>query len=307
MDKQATISGSSSQTWNASSTVTPTSSSNTLSDENTVAPPVIPPGKSDQQKKGRGHTGYIAIIVALVLIILTGGVFAAYAAFIHNPFAAASTPTVVQNSTPTTSGGITPTATVGATSTVSATSTNPTSGSNYSALQPGPGCDKNGGSWTPQGLSSITCGTEISLSTANIRGYMFLQLPNNKAFSSSNKIGVIGNPNYSSDCVGLDEQDANTGFLVEYCADGHWFIYTISPTDGSIVQTLDKNLTSTRSTVDISLALKGTTLTFSMDNETHSVNGISPIQPTKVAITYLANGSYYSIKVHDFSYTVLSS
>ena len=202
-------------------------------------------------------------------------------------------PTSVSTPSSTPINGSTPSSTV-----------QPSTSDNYSALQPGPGCDLGGGTWTPQGIKNITCGTQITDSASNTRSYLFLQLPNNKAFSSNNKVGIIGNPN-TFQCVGLEEQNANTGFLAEYCGDGHWFMYTIS-SDGTVVQTLDKNLTSTRETVDISLTLKGTTLSFSIDNEVHDVKGISPIQPTKVAITYL--DSYVeSITVNNFSYTVLPS
>ncbi len=247
-------------------------------------PPNQPPERPKQSKMI-----LVLSIVIVVLVVATG--LLAFAVLskpsTQGPVTASTATQVVQPTTSTNA------------STPLSTPTN-----NYSALQPGPGCDKNGGTWTPQGLSNISCGTQITLSARDIRGYLFLQLPNNKAFSSSNKIGVIGEPRYSQ-CIGLDEQDANTGFLVEYCADGHWFIYTISSTDGSIVQTLDKNLTSTRETVHISLAINGTKLAFSIDNEVHEVNNITPIQPTKVAITYLCDSSSSSITVNNFSYTVL--
>ncbi|HEY4035556.1 MAG TPA: hypothetical protein VGL94_16485 [Ktedonobacteraceae bacterium] len=258
-----------------------------------------------QPLKQRNIWRAVAMVMSIIAVVFAATTLLAYNHIINPPAARlTSIATQAPQQTATVS------APTSASTSSSMSTVQPSSPSNYSALQPGPGCDKNGGTWTPQGLGDITCGTAVSPSSANTRGYLFLQLPNNKAFSSNNKIGVIGNPgtpNGFLQCIGLDEQDANTGFLAEYCGDGHWFIYSIS-SDGTIVQTLAKDLTSTRTTVDIALTLQGTTLSFSMDNEMHEVNSITPIQPTKVAITYFANSGYAgSITTNNFSYTVLSS
>ncbi len=174
----------------------------------------------------------------------------------------------------------------------------------YSAAQPGPGCDTNGGTWTPQGIGNITCGTTVTPAT-NALGYLYLQLPNNEAFSPKNKISVIGSPSstFFNQCIGLAEQDANTGFLVQYCSNGAWSISSIS-SKGAIIQTLANSVTSTRATANISLTLDGSTLSFAIDTEMHQIN-ITPIQPIKVAIAYLSN--YGGITTNNFSYTVLSS
>jgi hypothetical protein len=251
----------------------------------------------------------IAIIVLIVLLVITAGAAGIFYLRSNSPSgqtANTTTPTTVATNTSGTTPTTAPTTSQTPDATPTTAPTVPSSSNNYSALQPGPGCDKNGGTWNPQGLGSITCGTQITVSTSDTRGYLYFQLPNNKAFSANNKIGVIGDPSSSYECLGLEEQDANSGFLVGYCGDGHWSIYSISPTDGSIVQTLDKNLTSTRDKVNISLSLKGSTLSLSIDSEVHEVS-ITPIQPTKVAITYNSRYTSDSITVNNFSYTVLPS
>jgi hypothetical protein len=100
--------------------------------------------------------------------------------------------------------------------------------------------------------------------------------------------------------------------MVDYCGDGSWNIYSISSA-GSIIHTIQRNVTSTRATTDISMTLKGATLTFSIDTETHTANNISPLTPTKMAIVYF--DSNYSgtccfnwhITVTNFGYTPLTA
>lgn len=205
--------------------------------------------------------------------------------------------------TATTDTGVTPTDTsttqTGTTPTVVATS--PTnSGNSYTAIQPGPGCDTSGGTWTPQSITGITCGTQLSVK-GGTRGYLYLQLPGNKAFSANNVIGISGTDQSDNDCIGLAEQGANSGYLAEFCGNGDWYIYSIS-SGGAVVQTLAKNITSTRPNEQLSLTLKGSTLSFSIDTEVHTVN-ITTFQPTKVAVTSYA--SYYDSNetVTNFSYT----
>jgi hypothetical protein len=275
--------------------------------------PTYPTGETNlpPPQRKRGRKGLVTLLVIAVIVVLVGGGlggFYFYTSYSKQVVASQSTPTVGVTATPVaTSAPATPTVGTTATS-VPTTSTTVTPGgisSSYTATQPGPGCDTNGGTWTPQGISKITCGTTIYVNTANSRGYLYLQLPNNKAFSSNNNIGISGTlQNYGDsvgNCVGLAEQDANTGFLVEYCNDGRWYIYSIS-SGGAIVKTLDKNITSTRTSEQISLTLKGTTLSFSIDSEIHTVS-ISPIQPTKVAITFFAGGGGESVPITNFSYT----
>jgi len=221
-----------------------------------------------------------------------------------NPTPVATTapgqPTTAPQPTPTPAANVTVTPTLP-----------PITGNDYSAVQPGPGCDSGGGTWAPQGpISNISCGTTITVNTDQGRGYLDLQLPANKAFSTDNRIGItstLGYDGYSDirNCGGLAEQDANSGFLVEYCNNGAWFIYSISGT-GAIVQTLDHSITSTRHTEALSLSLKGTTLTFIIDTEVHTLT-ISPLQPTKVAITYYTTYANNSINVANFSYITPSN
>lgn len=277
-----------------------------------------------QTPKRRKKGGVIfAVIVAIILI--GAAVAGAYVYTTHNTSLSKTNTTSTQGTTATTApttNSTTPTQsaaatvttvdTATATATLTSGSTTPTqsttattvtgSTNSYSATQPGPGCDSNGGTWTPQGISKITCGTQISVNSANARGYLSLQLPNNQTFSPNNSIGITGTLTGSNDCVGLAEQDANAGYLVEYCNDGNWHIYSISST-GAIVKTLAQSITSTRSNEQLSLSIKGTSLTFSIDSEVHKIN-ISAIQPTKVAVTYVT--PYYyggTVTITNFSYT----
>src|SRR5579859_460053 len=114
--------------------------------------------------------------VATLVLFISTVVFATTTllAYNHiiNPPAAKPTPIATQAPQQTTTG---PAPTSASTSS-SMSTVQPSTSNNYSALQPGPGCDKNGGTWTPQGLGDITCGTTVSPSSANIRGYLFLQL-----------------------------------------------------------------------------------------------------------------------------------
>ena len=277
----------------------------------------LPPLQPQQPRQGK--KGIIAILAVVVVVILVGAVVAGIFAYTsHNTASSKSgsssatqgttaTPAATTNSSSATQGTTaTPAATANSSSaTPSITATPAVTANAYSAIQPGPGCDTNGGTWTPQDIGKITCGTQITINSSNSRGYLYLQLPNNQPFSSNNTIGITGGLNGYSDsvgnCVGLAEQGVKSGFLVEYCYDGRWYIYSISST-GAIVQTLAKNITSTRTSEQLSLALKGTSLSFTIDSEVHIIN-VSPLQPTKVAITYFAGGGGESVTVTNFSYT----
>ena len=190
--------------------------------------------------------------------------------------------------------------------TTAITGTSSSSG-NYSATQLGSGCDPNGATWTPKGIDNITCGTTILIGAINSRGYLYLQLPNNAAFAANNAISVQGsNLQFygGSNCFGLAEQNATTGYLAEYCGSGHWAIYSISNT-GAMVRILANSITSTRQAEVISLTFKGSTLTFAIDTEVHTLS-ISPIQPVKVAIEGYSGTSNATIAIENFSYTIQS-
>ncbi len=290
--------------------------SNNMAGSNANYPPMAPLGSganlppSSPAPRRRGRGGIIAILILALIVILAGSGLYVF----RNSFLAAGKTGSTSTATVTTS--TTPTATTPSDATPTDTpvaSTTPTDGTptlvpttlntsnSYTAIQPGPGCDTNGGTWTPQDISNINCGTQLSVK-GNTRGYLYLQLPNNKAFSTSNVIGVSSSLNSgSSDCVGLAEQGANTGYLAQYCGNGNWSIYSIS-SGGAVVQTLAKNLTSTRANEQLSLTIKGTMLSFSIDTEVHNV-AITVLQPTKVAIAYLAGYYDSSTTVTNFSYT----
>ncbi|HEY0753910.1 MAG TPA: hypothetical protein VGD98_08125 [Ktedonobacteraceae bacterium] len=190
--------------------------------------------------------------------------------------------------------------------------------STYSTTQPGVICDKNGGVWNAQNLDGINCpttaGTQLIINVGGSRGYLDLQqLPHNQAFSSNNTLtvtGVLGGiaSGYQTKCIGLAERDANGGYSAEYCNNGAWFIASLS-SGGTILNKLEKGVVTMLTTVTISLALNGTTLSFSVENNAISTASISTLQPTKVAIVYdcvgyganqTINGNY--LLVQDFSY-----
>jgi hypothetical protein len=243
----------------------------------------------NQPLKRRNAWKTVTTVMFTLVIILASTTTFLLSHMTKSPIVSLTTPTAVAQQTATL-------VTARSTATASALG-------NYSAKQPGPGCDTNGGIWTPQGISEIICGTQVSVSSTNAMGYLYFQLPNNKAFSLKNKISILGQP-ANGQCIGLAEQGVNTGFLVQYCGSGAWSIFSIS-SKGAIIQTLDQNITSIRSTTNISLTFNGTVLSFSIDTEVHRIT-ISPIQPSKVAITY---SSIYGgiITTNSFVYTVLSN
>ena len=264
-----------------------------------------------QEKIGKvksGNAWKVATFGLLILVVILAT--ATTTLFLTRPQLGSTAPgptatQPIQHPTPT------PTSTVVATPTASqATSTQTQTSNNYSAPQPGPGCDTNGGTWTPQGIGNITCGTQVTPAANGTWGYLYLQLPNNQAFATSNKTNVTGTLDNSSECVGLAEQDTNTGFLAAYCADGTWSISSIS-NKGIITRTLQNSVTSTRRETTISLALNGTTLIFTIDTEAHQLT-VPALQPTKVAIAYDINSTCNhcfipTITTNNFSYITPAS
>jgi hypothetical protein len=243
--------------------------------------------------------------MTVLTIIFAATTYLAYNHIINPPAnGSASASTAV--ATPGTQQTLTSVATVSSTPTSSASTP---SSNDYSTTQPGPGCDKSGGTWTPKGsITNITCGTVTSDPTSTW-GYLYFQLPSNRAFSANNEISIAGG-NLATDtesgynCLGLAEQDANMGFLGTYCGNGKWFIYSISNT-GAIIQTLNQGITSTRTAEQISLAIQGTTLSLSIDTEIYKAS-ISSIQPIQVAIAVSEPGDA-SISIENFSYITPAS
>ena len=283
-------------------------------------PTTLPPAYQPQPPRPQRSMNPILIGVIGVLILALVAVLG------FGKLSSGNGPTGNTNPTATTSGatGANPTATTASTNPTATTAgTNPTttatvslpSTTDYAAAQPGPGCDTSGGTWTPKGIDKITCGTQLYIYQTQVYGYLSLQLPGGKAFAPNNVINVTGNPqagNSPAMCVGLAETDANTGYMADYCGDGTWNIYEISSA-GSIIHTYQKGVTSTRDSTNISLTLKGSSLTFVIDTETHTVNNLQPIQPASVAIVYY-NGNHsgsccfnYNMTVNNFGYTILTS
>jgi len=181
---------------------------------------------------------------------------------------------------------------------------------NYNAPQPGPSCDPNGGVWTPYPvgvIANIQCGTSITIGARQTRGYLGLQLPG-KTFSPTNRIEVtttlpaIGDTQIDN-CVGLVEQNANTGYLAELCNNGQWSIYSIG-SSGAIIKTLASNITAAQSSETLDLTFKGTTLTFTIagDTEVHTVTLSSPLQPVTVGIAVYHTNANWGQTVDNFNY-----
>ncbi len=299
-----------------------------------VDPSKTPP-QPQPPRRGGNKVGLFAIIGVIVVIIIVGVIglnaFHLLPGTANKPSTSGNQGTSSTQNSPNASAtatalamanaGITPTTgttpSTGATSTPAGstpTSVTPTATTavinSYSAAQPGPGCDNNGGAWTPANIGGISCGTTITINSGESRGYLYFQLPSGQQFSSDNSVGVTDSVDSNGDntpyynCVGLAEQNANSGFLAEFCHAGQWSMYSISGA-GAVVKTLAQNVTSTRQSTNLLLSIKGNTLTFTIDAETHSLT-IVPFQPTKVAITYLSG--YYdneNIQVSNFSYTPL--
>ncbi len=181
------------------------------------------------------------------------------------------------------------------------------SAATYSTTRPGLICDTSGGVWKPQNLDGVSCppsttGTQLVINNSGSRGYLYLQqLPHNQTFSSSNTISttaVLGGTasGYQTKCIGLAEKDANTGYSVEYCNTGAWFIASIS-SGGTILHKLDHGVVTTLTTATISLTLNGTTLSFSIENNVVDTINISTLQPGEVGIVYdcVGYGAYQTI------------
>jgi serine/threonine protein kinase len=270
--------------------------------------PTIGYPASQPAKKGSA-TPFLLTIIALLLVVLLCGGTLGFLKLNSLGSQVQGNPTATTSSVNgATSGNATATASnSAATATVPSTSAS----NNYSAMQPGPGCDTNGGTWMPKAIDKITCGTQLYIYPTQTYGYLYLQLPNNAALSPNNVIDVTGNPRDTM-CVGLAETTASSGYMADYCGDGNWNIYQISNA-GAIIHTLQKGVTSTRTSTNISLTFKGSTLLFSIDTENHTVNGVQPIQPTNMAIVYF-DATYsgtccfnWNLTIGNFGYTVLSS
>ncbi|HEX6777229.1 MAG TPA: hypothetical protein VF099_03455 [Ktedonobacterales bacterium] len=257
-----------------------------------VAPTPPPSGGKPRSGGKLVIANSIAIVILFVVVV---GLL--YHDFLGTGTQASIAPTATSAPGSLTSGtNPTGTAATGATATRGAnpTATTPASLTGYTASLPGPGCDTRGGIWTPRGLDGISCptqsGTALVINATGARGYLYLQLPNNQAFAPNNTLSITAtlgeNGNgYQAKCVGLAEVDANTGFSAEFCNTGQWFIYSIS-SDGSILQTLDKNVSNTLTSAKISLTISGSTLTFSVNSTPADAISIMPIQPARVAIVY---------------------
>ena len=280
-----------------------------------VAPTPQPPGG---KSRSWGLLVLANTFAIVVLFVAVAGLLYHDILGTNSRLSIAPTATSAQGTHPT------GTAVAGATAPAGAnpTATAPASSAGiYSASLPGPGCDTNGGIWTPKGLDGISCpsqsGTELVINASGARGYLFLQLANNQAFTPNNTISIAGTlgdnaSGYQAKCVGLAEVDANTGFSAEFCNTGQWFIYSIS-SGGSILQTLAKNVSNTLTAAAISLTIKGSMLTFSLNGAPVDALSMAPLQPIKVAIVYdcvgygassTINGNY--VLVTGFSYTPLS-
>lgn len=247
------------------------------------------------------------IVSSLLAIALVGASY--YSATLPQTTTATSTP---QSSPTTTSTSValrptsSPTATLSSPSPTPSPTATPAPTSDYSAAQPGPGCDTNRGTWTPQGISGVTCGTWVNTSPQYSWGYLFFQLPNNTSFAANNEISVtISNiDSLNSSCIGLAEIGSTTGYMASYCqnnANPNWTIYSVS-NQGTIIQSLSTNATSNRTNTTLLLSMVNNTLKFAIDTESHQIS-IASFQPTKVAIAFYNNGcGNCTAKTSNFNY-----
>jgi hypothetical protein len=276
--------------------------------------PPYNPTPTDSKKKPASPKNPMRIIVPILLALVL--IMGAVIALLITTRPSGNAPNLVQLSTatqaaptsapPTQAAVPTPTEAVQTATPTLASDTPtapPSTSGNYSAPQPGPGCDTNGGKWTSQGLLNINCGTTVT-NAGGSWGYLYFQLPDNQAFLSNNEISVSGNDLYNqNDCLGLAEQGSSTGYLVAYCGNGQWYIYSIS-NEGAIVKTLNSGLTSTRSAEQLSLMLNNTTLSFGLDTETYT-STVSSLQPIKVSIGFYSPADDEDgFSIQNFSYIV---
>jgi hypothetical protein len=204
---------------------------------------------------------------------------------------------------------------VAATSATSTPVAGASSGSyTYSTAEPGPGCDKNGATWTENNVQfSSAC--EVEATTQNQYGFLNLTPPGGRAFTQDNTVSITGSlgnsgDGYDSACLGLEEDGSAGGYLAAYCNTGDWYIYTTSgEVIGHQVSTGSIPMGVNGTTYQMKLALKGGALALTFNN----VNApgafkvadltITSFEPTQVGIGYQYGGYQVPAPATDFVYT----
>jgi hypothetical protein len=192
----------------------------------------------------------------------------------------------------------------------------PSSGSyTYSTPQPGPGCDKNGGTWAESNVHFSSGGCELEATAVNQYGFLNLTLPGGRAFTQNNTVSITGSlgnsgSGYSSACIGLEENGPGDGYLASYCNDGDWHVYTTSgEVVGHQLATGSIPMGGNNLTYQMTLALENGTLTLTFNNvnspgafKVADLN-TAPFQPAQIGIGYQYGGYQVPAPATNFAYT----
>lgn len=178
----------------------------------------------------------------------------------------------------------------------------------YAVSQPGDGCAESAesaGEWIAQGIDHFTCGTTIYPDSSNGWSYLYFQLPDNQLVAQALALSITATTNWSDtqECPGLMVvAQAGTGYLADICSNGHWMIAQITSA-GAITATLASGIEAADTTFQLSLALQGSTLTFTVNGDPYT-QGIARVVPSTIAISYFhADNSRCDFS--NFSYTPL--
>jgi hypothetical protein len=184
----------------------------------------------------------------------------------------------------------------------------------YSTPEPGPGCDKNGAKWEEDNVQ-FSSGCEVEATVQNQYGFLNVTLPDGRAFAQNNTISITGSlgnsgDGYDSACLGLEENGSGTGYLVAYCNDGNWYVYT---TSGEVVahqlKTGSIPMGVNGTTYQMTLTLQDNALALTFDNVSApgafkvATLPIAPFEPSQIGIGYEYGTYQVPAPATDFIYT----
>jgi hypothetical protein len=248
-------------------------------------------------------TALSGIIVALAAI----GFFVGHATATVND--AVPTPTVtvtkiVQVAGPASSSSNEPTAAAAASS----------SAGTYSTPEPGPGCDKNGATWSEVDVQFTGGACNVEATVQNQYGFLNVALPGGQMFAQNNTVSITGSlgnsgSGYDSACLGIEEDGSSAGYLASYCNDGDWYVYsTTGEVVGHQLTTGSIPMGPNGTTYEMTLSLNAGTLSLTFNNVNASGSfkvatlKIASFTPAQVGIGYEYGGYQVAAPATNFTY-----
>lgn len=144
----------------------------------------------------------------------------------------------------------------------------------------------------------FSSGCDVEATVQGQYGFLNVTLPGGRAFYQNNTVSITGSlggggDGYDSACLGLVEDGSGHGYLVSYCNNGDWYVYTTSgEVMGHQIRTGSIPMGPNGTTYQMMLALKGATLSLTFNNvnapgafSVADVN-IAPFAPSQVGIGY---------------------